>query len=95
MLDRHPRLLRRQDTAAADEDGDVTQWCVDRDILAWSSGDGGLVVPVVPDFSGADAREDAGDGGGALGEDGGDEEVGAEEELRVDCRELGVVGELK
>lgn len=71
----------------------MAQGSGDRDVLAWCSGDGGLVVPIVVHGSLAAAGEDAVDGCGALGEDGGDEDGGAEEELTVCGREGGVVWE--
>ena len=78
----------------------MTQRRIDTDIPARGAGDNGgidsgVVVPIIIDRSllVAEAREDAVDGGGALGEDGGDEDCGAEEELTCSVGEGGVVGE--
>ena len=79
--------------AAADVDGDVPQGSGDGDVFARVGGDARLRVPVVVDCAFAAAGEDAGDGGGALREDGRDEDGRAEEELAVCRGEGGVVGE--
>lgn len=78
---------------AADEDGDMAERGGDSDVFACFGGDGGVRVPVVVDLSLADAWENAVDARGALDEDGGNEDSGAEEELAVCGREGGVVGE--
>ena len=51
-------------------------------------------VPVAPDGA-ATSREDARDSGDVRGEDRCDEDVAADQELRVDAEELGLVWELE
>lgn len=69
------RFLRWKYVAAADVDGYVAQRCVDGDVGARGGNVlGRMGIPVVVDFPFASGSgEDAVDGGGALGEDGGNE----------------------
>lgn len=91
---RHGGLLRGDDIAATDEDWYVAEGGVDGGILARRRVDCRLRVPVVPNGSAPpDAREDAVDGGGALRQDGSDHDCRAEEELAIDSRKGGIVGE--
>jgi len=91
---RHGGLLRGDDVAATDEDWYVAEGGVDSCILARRRVDCSLRVPVVPDGTALpDAREDAVDGGGAGVEDGSHHDGRAEEELTVDGRKGGIVGE--
>jgi len=72
----------------------VAERGVDSGILGRRRVDCRLRVPVVPDGTAPpDAREDAVDGGGAGREDGSDHDCRAEEELAIDGRKGGVVGE--
>lgn len=92
----HGHLLGGQDGPAPDVHRDVAQGGVDRRVLARGRlRHRGLVVPVVVHVGALDEPgEDPVDGRGALGEDRGDEDRGAQEELSVGVGQRRVVGEL-